>query len=173
MVVIAVVLVMLNVALMGLIGLMMIKFFRSPQDDPRLSRGLQLLQSKISVLEDLSLTADRQVQELSLSLDRKMREIETTLLKSSSVVAEIEDAVQKSQKAAKLIEGKIPHEEIIDRQTSKKYQEAARLFAEGKTIEEVAEEIGLNYAEVALIFKMKSSQTSEGAEAFHLSFENC
>ena len=34
---------------------------RAPKDDPRLSRGLQLLQSKISVLEDLSDRTETQV----------------------------------------------------------------------------------------------------------------
>jgi len=47
-------------ALAGVVAVW-IKITRPSKDDPRLSRGLQLLQTKISVLEDLSDRTETQV----------------------------------------------------------------------------------------------------------------
>ena len=43
----------------------MVRLHRRPKDNPRLSRGLQLLQSKIAVLEDLSDRVDKQANDLT------------------------------------------------------------------------------------------------------------
>ena len=47
---------------------MWVKLFKRKQDDPRMSRGLQLLQSKIAVLEDLSDRTELQVKQLAAGL---------------------------------------------------------------------------------------------------------
>ena len=49
---------------------------RTSKDDPRLSRGLQLLQSKISVLEDLSDKTDVQFQKIMSVIEQKVLEVQ-------------------------------------------------------------------------------------------------
>lgn len=52
-----------------------IKAIKNSKEDPRLSKGLQLLQSKISVLEDLSDRTQSQTQKLNMQLDNKLKEV--------------------------------------------------------------------------------------------------
>ena len=52
------------------------KFTKPPQEDPRLSKGLQLLQSKISILEDLSDRTDVQIKQLMTLLDQKIKQVQ-------------------------------------------------------------------------------------------------
>ena len=72
------------VNLIFLVGIVAIwaRMKRPPKDDPRLSRGLQLLQSKISVLEDLSDRTDRQVEQMTKLLDNKARQIQKKFLEA-------------------------------------------------------------------------------------------
>ncbi|MGE0763276.1 MAG: DUF2802 domain-containing protein, partial [Bdellovibrionales bacterium] len=55
---------------------------RPAQDDPRLSRGLQLLQSKIAVLEDLSDRTDAQVKQLTSLIEQKARLLQNKIIEA-------------------------------------------------------------------------------------------
>ena len=57
----------------------LIKSFKTREDDPRLTQGLRLLQSKISILEDLSDHTENQVQQLMTLLDKKLHEVRGTI----------------------------------------------------------------------------------------------
>src|SRR5580692_288023 len=87
---------------------------RPPKDDPRLSRGLQLLQSKITVLEDLSDRTDAQVKQLSLLLDQKSRYIQDKILQAEHQVLKVDQSMQKSLEVAEIFQDKIPHHEVLE-----------------------------------------------------------
>jgi len=131
---------------------------RPPKDDPRLSRGLQLLQSKISVLEDLSDRTDRQVKQLTDLLDQKSRSLQSKIFDSEKQVQKLDQSMFKSMEVAQIFQDKIPHEEIIERQNTIKYVKAARMAHEGKSNDEIACEVDLPREQIEFIAKVNKDQ---------------
>ena len=136
------------------LSLLWMKFSRPPKEDPRLSRGLQLLQSKIAVLEDLSDKTDTQVSQLSALLDRKCRDLNKSVSESEKQVQLIEQSMQKSLTVAEIFQDKIPHDEIIERQRTQKYVAAAKLANQGLSAQEISHKIDLPLAEISFISKV-------------------
>ena len=136
------------------LSLLWMKFSRPPKEDPRLSRGLQLLQSKIAVLEDLSDRTDTQVSQLSALLDRKCRDLNKAVADSEKQVQLIEQSVQKSLTVAEIFQDKIPHDEIIERQRTQKYVAAAKMANQGLSAQEISHKIDLPLAEISFISKV-------------------
>lgn len=124
---------------------------RTPKDDPRLSRGLQLLQSKIAVLEDLSDRSEAQVNQLTAILEQKSREVHAKVQLAEQSVNEIRISMERSLEVAKIFQDKIPHKEIIERQNTIKYVTAARLAHQGLSVDEIAAETDLPKGEVEFI----------------------
>lgn len=131
---------------------------RAPKDDPRMSRGLQLLQSKISVIEDLSDRTEMQVNQLAALLESKAREVQAKVQLAEQTVHEIRVAMERSLDVAKIFQDKIPHQEIIERQNTIKYVQAARLAHQGSSVEEIVEQVGLPKGEVEFIAKVNREQ---------------
>lgn len=131
---------------------------RAPKDDPRLSRGLQLLQSKISVLEDLSDRTETQVNQLGALLDQKSKEVQAKIQLAESHVHEIRVSMQNSLEVAKIFQDKIPHQEIIERQNSIKYVQAARMAHQGIAVDEIAAKVDLPKGEIEFISKVNREQ---------------
>ncbi len=129
--------------------------FRGPaKDDPRLSRGLQLLQNKISVLEDLSDQTDTQVKKLIHILDQKGAQVQRKIRESENQILKINESMKKSLDVADVFQDKIPHQEIINRQNSIKYIQAAQMAHKGATVREIVEKVGLPEGEVNFIAKI-------------------
>ena len=126
---------------------------RPPQDDPRLSRGLQLLQTKITVLEDLSDRTDAQVKQLTALLEHKARTLHDKVLESEQQLSKIEHAMQKSHEVAEIFQDKIPHREIVERQEKVGYVRAAKLAHQGLSVDEITAQVGLPREQVELIAK--------------------
>ena len=124
---------------------------RAPKDDPRLSRGLQLLQSKISVLEDLSDRTETQVNQLTAILESKLREVQAKVELADRHVHEIRVSMDRSLEVAQIFQDKIPHKEIIERQNTIKYVQAARLAHSGASIEDLAKQVDLPRGELEFI----------------------
>ncbi len=150
--------IILNVFLLLGVFILWVKLSKRPKDDPRLSRGLQLLQSKISVLEDLSDRTDVQVKQLMELLDGKAKQLQSKIFESEKQVQRIEQSMHKSLEVADIFQDKIPHEEIIERQTSVKYIQAAQLAHQGKSVDEVVKLVGLPKGEVEFIVKVNKDQ---------------
>ncbi|MEZ4872455.1 MAG: DUF2802 domain-containing protein [Bdellovibrionales bacterium] len=148
----------INVVLATAVIILWKRSFGQPKDDPRLSRGLQLLQSKISVLEDLSDRTDRQVKQLVELLEMKTRQIQKKVNLSDQQIQKIDQSMRKSLEVANIFQDKIPHEEIIKRQTSAKYVQAAQLAHQGKTVDEIVEVVGLPKGEVEFIAKVNRKE---------------
>lgn len=140
------------VLLMGVV--IFIKLRMPPKDDPRLSRGLQLLQSKISILEDLSDRTDTQVTQLQMLLNQKAKDLQDQMAKAEQEVMRISQATQKSLEVAKIFQDKIPHKEIIERQNTLKYVKAAKLAHQGVAIEDISKQVDLSAGELELIVKV-------------------
>lgn len=137
----------------GLAGIW-IKRSRPAKDDPRLSRGLQLLQTKIAVLEDLGDRTELQVTQLTALMESKAKEIQNHILNADKQVQRIENSMGKSMEVARIFQDKIPHREIIERQNTVKYVQAARLAHQGVGAEEISKQVDLSLGEIEFISKV-------------------
>jgi hypothetical protein len=146
--------VVLNILLVTSVFIMWARLKRPPQDDPRLSRGLQLLQSKITVLEDLSDRTDRQVTQLTSLIDQKARLLQSKIYEAETQILKVQGAMDKSLEVAEIFQDKIPHDEIIDRQNTVKYVRAARMAHSGHSIDEILHEVDLPREQVEFIAKV-------------------
>lgn len=131
---------------------------RPQKDDPRLSRGLQLLQSKIAILEDLSDRTDMQVKQLTHLLDQKGKEVQEYVTSAQNQISKVEDSIQKSMDVSKIFQEKIPHKEIIERQNTAKYVQAARLANQGMTVDELVERLDIPRSELEFIAKVNKNK---------------
>ena len=131
---------------------------RPPQDDPRLSRGLQLLQTKITVLEDLSDRTDTQVKQLSGLLDQKTRVVQNKIIEAEQQILKIDHSMNKSLEVAEIFQDKIPHQEILERQRTVEYVKAARMAHSGMSVEEIAQTVHLPREQIELIAKFNRDQ---------------
>lgn len=138
---------------------------RPPQDDPRLSRGLQLLQSKITVLEDLSDRTDVQVKQLTSLLDQKTRVIQDKLVEADRHNYQIHESMQKSLEVAEIFQDKIPHEDIVERQKTIRYVKAARMANSGASLDEISQAVDLPREQLELIAKFNRDQLMFDEEA--------
>ncbi len=142
----------------GVVGVW-IRLQRPPKDDPRLSKGLQLLQSKIAILEDLSDRTETQVNQLTSLLEQKVKDIQVKIQSADKQLARIDQSMQKSLEVAKIFQDRIPHEEIVERQNTIKYVKAARMAHQGMGVEEIAAECPeLSHGEIEFISKVNRDQ---------------
>lgn len=130
------------------------KLSRAKEDDPRLSRGLQMLASKLSVLEDLTQRIDTQADQVTALIDRKVQQVAEVIALGEKHLQQIETAQHKSTQIAQIFQDKIPHQEIIERQTTLKYIQAAKMIQEGKSTDDVQVAVGLSFGEIELIANM-------------------
>ncbi|WP_413559879.1 DUF2802 domain-containing protein [Bdellovibrio sp. HCB209] len=149
---------LVNVILLaGIIGVW-VRMNRPAKDDPRLSKGLQLLQSKIAVLEDLSDRTETQVNQLTALLEQKVKDIQSKIQASEKQIAKIDQSMQKSLEVAKIFQDRIPHTEIVERQNTIKYVKAARLAHQGLSADEIAAQVDLSRGEIEFIAKVNKDQ---------------
>lgn len=157
--------VVINIALAVGMFVLWMRLRRPPQDDPRLSRGLQLLQSKITVLEDLSDRTDVQVKQLAHLLDQKTRVIQDKISEAGRHNDQIHESMQKSLEVAEIFQDKIPHEDIVERQKTIRYVKAARMANSGASLDEIASQVELPREQLELIAKFNRDQLMFDEEA--------
>lgn len=150
--------ILINIVLFAVVGILWMKLSRPQKDDPRLSKGLQLLQSKISVLEDLSDRTETQVQQLTALIESKVKDVQAKIQSADKQLAKIEQATQKSLEVAKIFQDRIPHDEILERKNSIKYIKAARLAHQGLSVDEIAKQVELSRGEIEFIAKVNKDQ---------------
>lgn len=147
-----------NVFLTLAVAILWIRSIRPAKEDPRLSRGLQLLQSKISVLEDLSDRTDKQVAQLVAILEERTKHIQGRILTADEMLNKIDRSMTKSLEVAEIFQDNIPHADIVERQNTQKYVTAAKMAHEGKTIDEISRAVDLPRSEVEFIAKVNKDQ---------------
>ena len=123
-------------------------------EDPRMSRGLQLLTSKIAILQDLMDRSDTLGRQLTQIIDRKNQDVQERIEEIEVHLHKINAAIEKSQEVAKIFQDRIPHHEIIERQNTLKYVQAAKLAYQGVSIDEIAKQIDIPRGELELIAKV-------------------
>jgi hypothetical protein len=156
---------LVDFAFLSVTAFFWIKLRRPPQDDPRLSRGLQLLQSKITVLEDLSDRTDAQVKQLTQILDQKTRYIQDKIVQAEQQILKIDQSMEKSLEVAEIFQDKIPHAEVLERKRTVEYVKAARLAHQGRNAAEISEQVDLPREQIELIAKFNREQLMFDEEA--------
>lgn len=146
------------------IAILWLRQMRPPKEDPRLSRGLQLLQNKISILEDLSERTDTQVKQLVQILEERAKILQTKILNAESTVARIEQSMHRSLEVAKIFQDKIPHAEIIERDTTQKYVQAAKLSHQGLSMDEILKQVDIPRSELEFIVKVNREELTFNPE---------
>jgi hypothetical protein len=151
-------LVIFNVVLaLGLV-ILWIRQVRPPKEDPRLSRGLQLLQSKIAVLEDLSDRTETQVKQVTMLLDERAKHLQAKMMQAEETMLKIDHSMRRSLDVAEIFQDKIPHQEILERNQQAKYVQAAKLANEGYSIDEIAAQLDIPRSEIELIAKVNKEE---------------
>jgi mannose/fructose/N-acetylgalactosamine-specific phosphotransferase system component IIB len=156
----------INIFLAVGLGFLFVRLFRPQKDDPRLSRGLQLLQSKIAILEDLSDRTDHQFKQMGLLLDEKSKEVQSHITSAQEQIYRLGESMKKSQDVARIFQDKIPHEEIVERQNTVKYVRAAQMANQGYSVADIQKEIGIPASEAEFIYKVNKDRLM-------FSVENC
>ena len=123
-------------------------------EDPRMSRGLQLLSSKIAVLQDLMDRSETMGRQLTQMIDRKQQDIQEKVEEVEVHLHKVYSAIEKSEEVAKIFQDKIPHREIIERQTTLKYMQAAKMAHQGFGIDDIAKQVDIPRGELELISKV-------------------
>lgn len=140
--------------------LLWLRLKKPPAEDPRLSAGIQVLQNKIAVLEDLGDRTETQVQQLTQMLENKLLDVQKKMDQADVVLSKISQSMEKSIEVAKIFQDKIPHDEIIERQNTVKFVKAALLANQGKNSLEIAEEVDLSMGEIDFIVKVNKDELS-------------
>ncbi len=142
-------------------------FIRSKanQDDQRLTKGLQLLQNKISILQDLSDKSDEQVRRWVHLIEQKSADVQSKLMQSDEKIEQIECVLSKALDVSKIFYDQVPHAEIIERQKTSKYVQAAQLANQGFTADQISQKIDLNMAEIDMIIKMNKEKLQFSEES--------
>ncbi len=138
--------------------LLAMRLARAPKDDPRLSRGLQILQSKIAILEDLSDRSDNQVRQLNQLLEQKAQDVESQIAHAERKLLDIKATIRKCMEAAEILEEQGPDAQSTEKRNARKYIKAARLAHQGKTAEELATELHIPRSEAEFIVKVNREQ---------------
>lgn len=93
---------LLNVLLLAFVSFIMLAKNKAKFEDQRLTKGLQLLQNKISILQDLSDKTDEQVRSWVHLLEQKASDVQSQLIKSDEKVIQIESALSKALDVSKI-----------------------------------------------------------------------
>lgn len=125
-----------------------------------MSKGLQLLSSKIAILEDLNDRTETQVQHMLTLLDQKSRELQSKIALAEQQVQAVRQSMDQSLEVAQIFQDKIPHTEIIERQNSMKYIKAARLAHAGYSVDQIAAQVDLPSGEIEFIAKVNRDSLS-------------
>lgn len=125
------------------------------KEDHRFSKGLQLLQSKIAILEDLSDQTDSQVKTLTKLLEDKYKEIQAILIETDSQILRMEEVAENTWKQIQASGAQV---NTAEQQNLSKYVKAAQMANSGKLVDEILKAVDLTRGEVELIFAMNKDQ---------------
>lgn len=148
----------------------LVKTFKTKEDDSRLTQGLRLLQSKISILEDLSDHTENQVQQLMTLLDKKLIEVRKTIQHMNVQINEVDRSIEQGKKMAQAIQHEMASDQMTEKKLESRYIQAAQLAHQGLGVEEIMQQVELPRGEVELITKVnrkkcvyQNSKTSKGS----------
>lgn len=149
---------MVNLVFFAGILFLLINRKQSQKDDQKFSKGLQILQNKISVLEDLSDQTDEQVRTLTQLLEAKYREVQGLLVESDQQIQKMEEIARDIGTRIESSSMTIGNQSPYEVQSMNKYVKAAQLAHAGKSIEDLVQEIDITRGEAELIVAMNKDQ---------------
>lgn len=123
----------------------------SQKEDHRFSKGLQLLQSKIAILEDLSDQTDSQVKTLTKLLEEKYKEIQAILIETDQQILRMEEVAENTWKQIQSTGVPVDNS---DKQNLSKYVKAAQMTHSGSGVDDILKNVDLTRGEVELIYAM-------------------
>ncbi len=144
----------LNILLLAGMTLNLFLQIKNKKEDHRLNKGLQHLQNKISILEDLSDKTDLQIRKSIFSLDQKTNEVKTLLSNAEHTMDELTQNMNKSFEIIQMLNEQQPQEEISKKHKTNLYVQAAQLAHQGLNAESIAELVDLSPAEIQMIVKV-------------------
>ncbi len=149
---------MANLIFLAGILFLLVSRKKNQKDDQKFSKGLQLLQNKISVLEDLSDQTDQQVRSLTQLLEAKYKEIQGLLVESDQQIQKMEEIARNiwSQVESASALGSV--EKASEAQSMNKYVKAAQMAHSGQKVEDIIQEIDLTRGEAELIVAMNKDK---------------
>ncbi|AZZ35797.1 DUF2802 domain-containing protein [Bdellovibrio sp. qaytius] len=143
-----------NIVLLAGLSFSLFLRVREKKEDQRLTKGLQLLQNKISILEDLSDKTDHQVRKLIHILDQKTGEVRHVMAASDEQIQQIEAMLNKGLEISKIFHEQIPQGEMQNRQKTNLYVTAAKMAHQGYNMEQILAQVDLTPAEIQMIIKV-------------------
>ncbi|MDZ4678101.1 MAG: DUF2802 domain-containing protein [Oligoflexia bacterium] len=145
----------LDLAFIAIVSCLLIERSRTRNaEDPRMSKGLQLLTSKIAILQDLMDRSETIGRQLTQIIDGKQQDVQERVEDIERHLHKVQTAIEKSQEVAKIFQDRIPHQEIIERQTTVKYLQAAKLANQGFSTEDISRQVDIPQGELELIIKL-------------------
>ncbi len=144
-----------NFTLFSGIVFLLIQRKQGQKEDHRFSKGLQLLQNKIAILEDLSDQTDSQVKTLTQLLESKYKEMQTLLIETDQQIQRMEEVAENTWKQIQSA-GAVPHNP--DTQNLNKYVKAAQMAHSGSSLDDIMKNVDLNRGEVELISAMNKDR---------------
>ena len=145
---------LLNILLIAYIAFNQLSKNKARVEDNRLTRGLQLLQNKISILQDLSDKTDEQVRNWVHVIETKSTAVQNQLIRSDEKIIQIESALSKALDVSKIFYEQVPANEMAERQKTSKYVQAARLANQGFSTDQISQKVDLSAAEIEMITKL-------------------
>lgn len=127
-------------------------------EDQRLTKGLQLLQNKISILQDLSDKSDEQVRKWVHLIEQKSYDVQNQLTRSDEKIEQIEAVLVKALDVTKAFSEQMPHETLAERQKTSRYAQAAKLAHQGYSADQISQKVDLSIAEIDIIIKMNRNE---------------
>lgn len=157
------VLTILNIVLLAGLSLSLFLRVKEKREDQKLTKGLQLLQNKLSILQDLSDRTDEQVERLVHVLDNKSNELRKLISDSQISCADIADIIEilKEEKNISL-KTQMTSIKPNDKHASLIY--AAQMAHAGSEAAEIQKQTGLSPAEIEMIIKVNKDQLQFATE---------
>jgi len=149
---------MMNLLMLTLLLFSWLTKNKTKIEDQRLTKGLQLLQNKISILQDLSDKSDEQVHKWLHLIEQKSYEVQNQLTRSDEKIAQIEAVLAKALDVTKAFADQMPHETLAERQKTSRYAQAAKLAHQGYNAEQISQKVDLSVAEIEIIIKMNRNE---------------
>ncbi|MFN8847604.1 MAG: DUF2802 domain-containing protein [Bdellovibrionales bacterium] len=145
-----------NVLLFAGFVILLLQRKQMTKEDHRFSKGLQLLQSKIAILEDLSDQTEAQVKTLTKLLEDKYKEIQALLIETDQQILRMEEVAENTWK--QIQNSGVVTVDSSDRQNLSKYVKAAQLANSGNAVEDIIKQVDLTRGEIELIHAMNKEQ---------------
>lgn len=152
------VLTVFNLVVLSVLTIQVFLKLKEKKEDLRLAKGLQLLQNKISILQDLSDKTDHQVHKIVQVIDKKSGDIQSNMAIIDSKIAHVEAALIRATEISKNLATQVSPQTMSEMQKTSRHVQAAKLANQGFTREQIMDKVDLNPAEIDLIFKVNKDQ---------------